>query len=401
MPLLSDLPAEILHQITRYLVLPQIGFSDAGLCSLRLTCRALCLKTQYEFGRAAFSTLRLDLHPKTLQRLLTICRRPAFGQAVKKIVFAHWGDEYITFPAVSDDERGKGELLETQVQFVLKEIFEEAFSGMPNLKEIVMVSPFVARFRRHEYSLDAGFSQAPQGSDVAFEETYLTMDSLYILLGKALTTTNTHISALETTGSLGPPGDNNWQVSSISTQSLQATAQALRCMEHLKITLDASETPNAGGYLGHALRDMSLLTRLDIRFHGRRAIIWTPSRDRPFRTAVVAAMRSLQHVHFPRLAALTLRTAQVDECVLVDFLLAHQKTLQSAALYYVDLVPEARWGSILALVLDDLENLEELHIATNYGSRAGPGTFDLMGRSAVVQRLSSIVGRTYTGGEEY
>ncbi|KAH7386679.1 hypothetical protein DE146DRAFT_583905, partial [Phaeosphaeria sp. MPI-PUGE-AT-0046c] len=186
MPLLSDLPAEVLHRITRYLVNPKIGFSDDGLCNLRLTCRALCLKTQYEFGRAAFSTLRLDLHPKTLQRLLTICRLPAFGEAVKKIVLAHWGDEYITFPLVSDDARGE-KRLEDQVLFVMTKIFEESFNGMPSLKEIVMVTPCIARFRRHQYNLDAGFPKSAQdGGALTVEEFCLTLDRLYVLVGKAL-----------------------------------------------------------------------------------------------------------------------------------------------------------------------------------------------------------------------
>ncbi len=53
---------------------------------------------------AAFSTLRLDLHPKTLQHLRLVLKQPAFGGLVKKIVFAHWGDDYVSFPFIERDE---------------------------------------------------------------------------------------------------------------------------------------------------------------------------------------------------------------------------------------------------------------------------------------------------------
>jgi hypothetical protein len=46
-------------------------------------------ETQSEFERAAFSTVWLDVHPKSLQLLLNISKRPVFKEVVKKVVFAH------------------------------------------------------------------------------------------------------------------------------------------------------------------------------------------------------------------------------------------------------------------------------------------------------------------------
>lgn len=395
MTLLSQLPAEILQLISTYLVSPKLGFSDNGILNLRLTCRALCLKTQYEFGRAAFSTLRLDLHSKTLQRLLDICRVPAYGEAVKKLVFAHWGDEYIPFPAVANEKRERDEeeggRLEGQVRFVLQQIFEEAFSGTPNQKEIVLVTPLIARFRRHEYTLEAGLG-GTKDRGLNVEEFCLPMSQLYGLLAQALATAKVHISSLETTRSLMPRRQRLWSVGCISTQSLKSTAQALNNMQHLKISLNASGTSNEDGYLGDALRCMPLLTRLDLRFHGR-ASTWMGGPDPGFESPSVAALRALPQVHFPRLTTFALRAARVEENMLRNFLLAHKKTLERIALCYVTLEEDVGWGTILASMLDNLELLEEFCVATNYNARAGPGTFDLMGREAIVQRLGGILGR--------
>jgi hypothetical protein len=400
MAALSQLPAEILTLISSYLVAPELGFSDAGLLSLRLTCRALCLKTQYKFGRTAFSTLRLDLHSKTLQRLLDICRVPAHGEAVKKLVFAHWGDEYISFPAVGDEMRGEGNgeekegrggELENQVLFVVKHIFEEAISATPNLKEIVLVTPLIARFRRHGYTLEAGLGDT-RDRDLKVEEFCLPMSQLYDLLAQALATTKVNISSLETTKPLMPSRQRLWSVGCISTQSLKGTAHALRSMQHLTISLRASETSNDDGYLGAALRCMPLLTRLDIRFHSR-ASPWTGSHDPGLEPPSVAALRALPHVHFPRLTTFALGRAQIEERVLRNFLLAHTTTLERVGLCYVTLEQNVGWGSILASMLDNLKRLQELCVATSYNVRAGPGTFDLVGREAIVQHLGGKLGR--------
>ena len=79
--------------------------------------------------------------------------------------------------------------------------------------------------------------------------------------------------------------------------------------------------------------------------------------------------------------------------MLREFLKKHKQTLDRVAMCYVTLEGDAGWGSILALIYDSLERLEELCVATSYNATRGPGTFDLVGREAIVQRLESILGR--------
>ncbi|KAH6192379.1 hypothetical protein HBI53_210160 [Parastagonospora nodorum] len=176
---LSALPTELLSQITRHLVTPKYGFEDNGICSLRLTCRALCLKTQYEFGKAAFSTLRLDLHAKLLQLLLNISKRPAFGEGVKQLVFAQLGDERIAFPSVEDDEL---DTLKEQVLFMLSQVFTEALPGLPNLQEVVIITPFAARFRRYDVIQGSSFMD----TSVWKEDYDVTVNVLHMLIAQAV-----------------------------------------------------------------------------------------------------------------------------------------------------------------------------------------------------------------------
>jgi hypothetical protein len=157
---LTLLPAEFLNHITSYLMSPSLqGFEDDGICNLRLTCRALCLKTQCSFAKAAFCILRLDLQPKTLHRWSEVCRVPAFAGVVKMIVFAHWLDEFIKFPDVEEEVQAEGRgdekenRLERHVRYVLSAVFNEAFAGLKSLGGVAMVLPFAVPFRRFDSSL--------------------------------------------------------------------------------------------------------------------------------------------------------------------------------------------------------------------------------------------------------
>lgn len=188
---LLALPTELLSQITRHLVTPKYGFEDNGICSLRLTCRALCLKTQYEFGKAAFSTLRLDLHPKPLQLLLNVSKRPAFGEGVKQLVFAQLGDEQIAFPSVEDDEL---DTLKEQVLFMLSQIFTEALPGLPNLQEVVVITPFAARFRRYDIVHGSSFVD----TSVWKEDYDVTVNVLHMLIAQAVGSADIHSSGVRT-----------------------------------------------------------------------------------------------------------------------------------------------------------------------------------------------------------
>jgi hypothetical protein len=230
MTCLSDLPTEIIQQIAGHLVRNRIErFEDHGIYNLRLTCRALCLKTEYEFGRAAFSTLQLDLHSKTLQRFLKICRRPAFGKAIKKLIFAHREHprEYVAFPQVSEEESGS---LEEQVLFVLKSVLDEAFDRTPNLKEVVILTPCNAVFRRHDYIPPKGLMTMDCliNDAIHVEETRIKAETLYTLITRALIEAEIHLSAfqLESTGNAYP---KRYLLAVSLTQSTLAATSEAQC----------------------------------------------------------------------------------------------------------------------------------------------------------------------------
>jgi hypothetical protein len=167
MTCLLDLLTETLQNIAQYLTNSEIQSSeDNAICCLRLTCRALWLRTEYEFARTAFSTLRLDLYSNSLQRLLNISKRPAFGRAVKKLVFAHrqHTEECVAFSQAPDGEAGG---LMEQVLSVLGKIFEEIFTGTSNLKDVVVITPCEARFRRHDNVPPVAFMAMDRASNDA------------------------------------------------------------------------------------------------------------------------------------------------------------------------------------------------------------------------------------------
>jgi hypothetical protein len=390
---LSHLPTEILDLITHHLVTPDLGFRDAGIFNLRLTCRALCLKTQYEFGRAAFSTLRLDLHPKTLERLVTICTRPAFGSAVKKLVFAHWGDEYVSFPQVHDSTGL--ERLDEQVSYVLSKIFEEAFAHTPNLEEVVIIAPCIARFRRHQLTLQSEFASLEYGK---VEDFKVAAEGLYGLVMGAVGATDTHLSRFEITKTETPREKYDVPVMCVSDCALAKTeaARGLKYLEQFKVTVHAI---GAGSSFGSALSVMERLTRLELEFIGR--MIYRQGWRKPEqRDAVVEAMRSLRNVRFPRLKALVIRNASVDVGALEGFLRLHQGTLRCIGLLGICLV-QGHWDDILTLLLDDMAWLNELRTRQLYNGVPHPPWSRMkieghsIGRDPVVEGLSNMLGRVY------
>jgi hypothetical protein len=309
MAFLSDLPTELISLAAQHLVTPgSHGFKDNGIRNLRLTCRSLCLKSQHEFGEAAFSTFMLDLHPTTLQRWSSICKRPAFGRAVKKMTFAHSGDEHIMFPPVQDDESGR---LEEQVGFVLDEIFKVAFSAMPNLKEIIVFTPFLARFVRG--------SAMAMNDTFQVEECRVTMEMLYILVTKTIADTQVYlwtlrITRLRTSAASAP---YPYGVSVRGHPSGNITGPGVHRV--LEVPIYARENAYNIGSLGQKVTSMPGLTHLDISFHSHPPK-WPQDRD----SAVAKLTQSLQIVHFPQLSFLSMRNITVDQAVLRDFLRAHQ-----------------------------------------------------------------------------
>lgn len=100
MALLSDLPAELLDMIMKYVPNPNVlnklhqnGVWVLGqsvwdtFWALHLTCRALYIKTSNAVGSVAFHTLQLDLDPRTLRLAQQILHDPICAPAVKKVIF--------------------------------------------------------------------------------------------------------------------------------------------------------------------------------------------------------------------------------------------------------------------------------------------------------------------------
>jgi hypothetical protein len=394
MACLLDLPTEILQQIAGHLARITIqGFEDHGICNLRLACRSLCLKTEYEFGRAAFSTLQLDLHSKTLQRLLHTCKRPAFGEAVKKLIFAHreHAREYVAFPHVPDEESGG---LEEQVLFVLKSVLDEAFGGTPNLREVVILTPCDALFRRHDYIPPVGLMAMSLASNDAIhvEETRVKGETLYALVTRALIDAGLRISAFQ----LPSEGRRHqkWYLPavSITESTLAATSEALKHVERLEVMIRCDKDLGPPASLGQTLSTMSLLTQLELRI--TQAVI-SPG-PRHIIDPTTAAIQSLHDVHLPRLACLTFSEVTFDECVLRKFLLTHTSTLQTISLQNVYLGRYERWDAIIALLFDEMVSLTTLHLAGVGVDLRQPslwGKVSLNGRDSVMDELRNMLGR--------
>lgn len=78
---LMQLPVEIVQSIG-------VPLELRDLCSLRLVCREMDKKIKRQFGHAAFSLVRLDLSPKSLQRLHDIADSP-FADCVLALHVPH------------------------------------------------------------------------------------------------------------------------------------------------------------------------------------------------------------------------------------------------------------------------------------------------------------------------
>jgi hypothetical protein len=393
MACLSDLPIEILQQIAGHLVRNRIErFEDHGIYNLRLTCRALCLKTEYEFGRAAFSTLQLDLHSKTLQRFLKICRRPAFGKAIKKLIFAHREHprEYVAFPQVSEEESGN---LEEQVLFVLKSVLDEAFDGTPNLKEVVILTPCNAPFRRHDYIPLKGLMamDCPINDAIHVEETRIKAETLYTLITRALIDAEIHLSAfqLESTGNAYP--EPYLPAISINESTLAATSEALKYVERFTVKIRSDENFGPRISLGQTLSTMSSLARLELRMAAAASSPYTRSSD----YATTAAIQSLHYAHLPHLTRLKICYVMFDERVLYSFFQSHTATLRSISLTDIYLGKGEQWQAIFALLLDEMASLTTLHIQHLRVNSQTPrrGEISFAGRDALTNGLRNILGR--------
>ena len=85
-PELSKLPTELIESIAR-------GLRRSGLCSLRLTCKALYQKSTHAFG-LRLAKVRTTLSSTSLQKLEGLSRHEQFGRCAKTLVIEEDSDRY-------------------------------------------------------------------------------------------------------------------------------------------------------------------------------------------------------------------------------------------------------------------------------------------------------------------
>ncbi|KAH6622048.1 hypothetical protein C7974DRAFT_397570 [Boeremia exigua] len=175
MTALADLPAELLSRIAFHLfdTHPQSHkFEDNGFRSFRLSCRCLESKTRYTFERAAFSTMTVTLHAKSLSRLRDVSRHVLFGKLIKKLVFIkahhpvfdediaplefgrpprkheHAGYGVIELPKHGIDGvyPNEGLVLKKRVRLGLQDCLSTIMAHASGLKEVVVEPNFMASF---------------------------------------------------------------------------------------------------------------------------------------------------------------------------------------------------------------------------------------------------------------
>lgn len=173
MATLIDLPAELLSRIASYLFClapaSHDAYEDRGFCSLRLSCRNTEAKTRYLFDSAAFSTVVVTLHAKSLRRLYDIASQDRFGRLLKKLVFkkarhqvfdqvvgtsgSARQHEYASYGVIELPREGddgvypnSGLSLKKRVRFGLQDTFAKVVALTPNLRELVIERNFMASF---------------------------------------------------------------------------------------------------------------------------------------------------------------------------------------------------------------------------------------------------------------
>jgi hypothetical protein len=284
--------------------------------------------------------------------------------------------------------------LEEQVLFVLRKILGEAFGGTPNLKEVAIITPCEAAFRRHNYVSPTGImaSDCDNNDVIHVEESRVTAEVLYTLTTRALVDAEVHVSAfqLASTG-LAYPKKYLPNVS-ITETTLAATSRALQHVERFEVMIHHNETLNPSISLGRTLGTMASLTRLQLRIAHARGFSYPRHCD----YSTTAAIQSLRDVHLPRLTCLTVYYVTFDESVLRSFLLSHASTLQSIALENVYLGKSEQWHAIVALLLDEMVCLNTLHLTgpgVDVTQPSSWGKVDLVGRDPLMIGLCNMLER--------
>jgi hypothetical protein len=145
-PTLQDLPMELINFLTPHLIASNRPTYPAytnltPFYGLRLTSRALYQKTLVDFGNLAFSTLTVDFTLAGLDRFYEISQNAELRMFVRCIIFAH---DYPVYLGMMDVRETGSETLEDIVMGRLKEGFKRILTGLPNLRRIVIATPFAA-----------------------------------------------------------------------------------------------------------------------------------------------------------------------------------------------------------------------------------------------------------------
>ncbi len=323
------------------------------------------------------------------------------------------------FHSLSEMKRFDEQLsLEEQILFVLRSIFADAFKGMPNLREIVIITPFIARFQQQECFFDAKeswdvnenaqttFGANKEGTKVfKVNQNCVTNDSLYALIAEAAAKNNSRFTSLEHDNA--QPQFGRWISHAVAHSVLYGTfadsVPALRHVQKLKLNISFRQFswPDTAADRNQVLKHepfgtlinaMPQLVSLDIKFDG----YYKKQQDV---TLILQAMSTADQIHLPNLTSLTLRNTLAKAPVLAALLRNHKDTLKHLALRFVEVEAPGTWRAVLGVLLHEMLALQELHLV---GIRQGDEDFDSLnkrggfawiGRDEVIQGLKGLRGK--------
>jgi hypothetical protein len=296
-----------------------------------------------------------------------------FGFGCKKIVFAHWPDEFIKFPVVEEDMgdvEKEGNKLERQVRYVLREIFIKAFANLKSPETVAIIIPFAARFQRFDSCLRGEdlLSVDCEGKDdyrplhrrpleLHVENFYVTVDDLWTLFTMAisLSPASSPLTSLTTTPSCFHNCNASFPAAfGIQDHTLAAQLPALKHLKQLRthIFIDKGFTENS--VLSDALNSMPELERLGLRF--------LVQREPPEGLLLprFSVLRSLEDMYLQFLLRLSFVHVDVPEDVFKTFFSNHSKTSRWLELLNIQLLSAGRWRLVLQLLLDNAVVLEAI-----------------------------------------
>lgn len=417
MALLTGIPAELLSRIASHLFSSghlKDKFKDDGFCNLRLSCRALELKTRFIFERAAFSSRRVTLRACSLLRLRDISHHPHFGKLIKKLVFVkakhpvydvetiplgpegpYRFHQYAQYGVIELPKHGSDGVypnrsftLRNRVQLGLQGCLDAIMAHTPNLKHVVIKENFMACFwldspSRQEqlnqqaqcrYQSNVNSDSEPDSVDKENEdydnddvddpnsiEAHVYSDHLLYLVMRAAQRNGIRLSSLNST---------NTASSAIRARTFVEVASALHDLKHLDIGLSASNPTKlrrmdgtalyglegarpVAKSLGHAINSLRDLQSLELAFDD---LYWEENRH----ISVSQSLRGLGDRPFKHLSSVGIRDVAFEGSDLFNFVKQQKSTIRRLLLSYITLPNVEDWRLLLAMVLESLLLLTEL-----------------------------------------